>query len=86
MMESVILNVVIPVGWNQTIPGISLQIATCIASKYHNVSELIKAYIEIETSKQELLLSEIMVTEKRKVGKSLSKKIYQIMFGKDCNK
>lgn len=69
----------------QTIPGVSLQIATSISKIYHTVDELMKAYNEIDNGdikQKELLLSEIMITEKRKIGKSLSKKIYEIMFGK----
>jgi ERCC4-type nuclease len=66
----------------QTIPGVSLQVATSIAKKYCNMNELMQAYQEIEEKAKEVLLSDIMVTEKRKVGNSISKKIYQIMFGK----
>jgi crossover junction endonuclease MUS81 len=68
----------------ETIPGVSLQVATSIAKTYGNMNELMEAYIKIgdQENMKEVLLSDIIITEKRKVGKSLSKKIYQIMFGK----
>lgn len=61
----------------QTIPGVSVRIAECISDRYKNINELLKSYIE----HGELLLSEIMITEKRKIGKFLSQKIYNVLFG-----
>jgi len=54
------------------IPGVSLNIAKKISEHYKNMNELINAYKE----NNEELLANIQITEKRKIGKALSKKIY----------
>ena len=62
-----------------TIPGVSIQVANKIKEKYSCMNELIKAYNDNDNTKY--LLSEIMITEKRKINKSLSEKIYKSIFG-----
>ena len=57
------------------IPGVSLNIAQKIKEKYSCMNDLVIKFVE-----QELLLSEIQVTEKRKLGKNLSKKIHDSLF------
>lgn len=64
------------------IPGISMNIAEKISNEYKNMNELFKAYNEIDNSNIEEkyhLLANIQITEKRKLGKALSKKIYNAL-------
>lgn len=64
------------------IPGVSFKTATIITTKYQNIFELCNAYNLCENTDKEYLLSDIEISTKRKLGKSLSKKIYQAIF---CN-
>lgn len=57
------------------IPGVSLNIAQKIKEQYSCMNDLVCKFVE-----HELLLSEIQVTEKRKLGKNLSKKIHDSLF------
>jgi ERCC4-type nuclease len=59
------------------IPGISLTIANKISEHYPSLFELVKAYMLSDSP--ESLLSEIKINEKRKLGKVLSKKIYECL-------
>ena len=64
------------------INGVSNSIATTIYQKYKNYKELIDVYNTLSDSDSELLLSEMIISndsnsKKRKIGKALSKKIYQ---------
>jgi crossover junction endonuclease MUS81 len=64
------------------IPGISYKIALIITKEYHNANTLIKKYDELTSEKDKLeLLSSIQISEKRKLGKSLSAQIYYCL----CN-
>jgi ERCC4-type nuclease len=68
------------------ITGVSYNIALCITKHYRNAGELIDAYRSTSITSslsetRENLLSTIMITPKRKVGKALSKKIYTAMCG-----
>lgn len=65
------------------IQGVSLNIASKINKQYNNMAELINKYQAIDEDKRLLLLSDIMVTDKRKLGKVLSLKIYKELFGKN---
>lgn len=62
-----------------TINGVSIQVANKIKEKYNNMNQLILSYNEYNLE-HKLMLSEIMITEKRKIGKSLSEKIYNSLF------
>jgi ERCC4-type nuclease len=70
------------------IPGVSTKIAKIISYKYKNMNELIQAYNEInneinnggKAGKAESLLANIQLSEKRKLGMSLSIKIYKSLF------
>jgi len=59
------------------IPGVSLSIANKISERYPSFFELIKAYTTSTDS--ELLLADIQLGNKRKLGKCLSKKIYECL-------
>lgn len=58
------------------IHGVSEVIATKIIEKYKSMNILINAYNDLSINECENLLMDIMINEKRKLGKSLSKKIY----------
>lgn len=58
------------------ISGVSVQVAKKIKEKYINMNELVTAY----NNNDKFILSELMITEKRKIGKSLSEKIYNSLF------
>lgn len=59
------------------INGVSLKIAEAIKKKYKSIFCLIETYMQKETEKEkELLLVDLVITDKRKIGKALSKKIY----------
>ena len=63
------------------IPGISERIAYMIADKYSSVGYLIYTYLNIQSIKErEELLSEIQTSDKRKLGKIISKRVYKIAF------
>lgn len=57
------------------IPGVSLNISNKLSDKFKNMKTLIK-YLE---ENNEESLSEIHITEKRKLGRALSKKIYECL-------
>lgn len=61
------------------IPGVSLKIAKSIESyPFVSIKDLVDKYNSIQSVKdKELLLADIAITEKRRVGKALSKKIYE---------
>lgn len=59
------------------IPGVSLNIAQKINEKYSCMNDLVTKFLDQGC---DLLLSEIQVTEKRKLGKNLSKKIHDSLF------
>jgi crossover junction endonuclease MUS81 len=59
------------------IPGVSLSIANKISERYPSFFELIKAYTT--STDCELLLADIQLGNKRKLGKCLSKKIYECL-------
>lgn len=56
------------------ITGVSYSTALCITKHYKNAKELIDAYRQSDSADN--LLADISVTDKRRVGKALSKKIY----------
>lgn len=58
------------------IHGVSEIIAKKIVEKYKSMNQLINTYNNLSTNECENLLIDIMINEKRKLGKSLSKKIY----------
>lgn len=63
------------------IPGISITIAKRITTVHSNLPELIIAYNKLETvTEKEKMLSSIQITDKRKLGVALSKKIYNSLF------
>jgi len=63
------------------IPGISINIAKKIYTVYPSIPELVHAYNQLnETNKREDMLSNIQINEKRKLGKALSKKIYNALY------
>jgi crossover junction endonuclease MUS81 len=63
------------------IPGVSNNIAQKICDKYNCMIDLINAYNSQQQNEQnkEKLLADIQITDKRKLGKALSKKIYNAM-------
>lgn len=58
------------------IHGVSEIIAKKIVEKYKSMNQLINIYNNLSQDECENLLIDIMINEKRKLGKSLSKKIY----------
>lgn len=63
------------------IPGISMTVAQTIQHSYKNMSELFNEYAKYESIlDKENLLFEMIICGKRKIGKSLSKKIYNCLF------
>jgi hypothetical protein len=65
------------------IPGVSINIAKKIHEKYNTFNDLILAYQStVDEKNKELLLADIQFTATRKVGKSISKKIYCSITGK----
>jgi ERCC4-type nuclease len=59
------------------ISGVSMKIAESIKKDYKNMFCLINEYNNQETEKErEMLLVDTVITDKRKIGKALSKKIY----------
>lgn len=62
------------------IPGVSINIAKKITTHYKTMIDLINTYNENEdNNKKENLLADIQITDKRKLGKALSKKIYNAL-------
>ena len=60
------------------IPGISVKIANVIIEQYTSINNLINQYHRLENIKEkDELLKDVQITTKRKLGKVLSKKIYQ---------
>lgn len=69
------------------IPGVSIKTAKTISYKYKNMNELIQAYnVESDYSLKCSLLSDISLCEKRKIGISLSTRIYKSLFENSQNK
>jgi|UniRef100_A0A6C0DZS2 ERCC4-type nuclease len=63
------------------IPGVSESIAKVINDKYMTMSNLISEWNKIENIKdKEKMLVDLQITDKRKIGKALSKKIYDAHF------
>lgn len=63
------------------IPGVSFPTALALQNEYHSLANLINMYNMIETqNEREILLSNFELPNKRKIGKALSKKIYQALF------
>jgi ERCC4-type nuclease len=62
------------------IPGVNTKTAKAINYKYKSMNELIRAYDIDVSGLKELLLSDIDISEKRKLGISLSTKIYKSLF------
>jgi crossover junction endonuclease MUS81 len=59
------------------IPGVSFATALKISELYPNMKSLIDAYNNCENDSNKMdLLSRIVVNEKRKIGRALSKKVY----------
>jgi crossover junction endonuclease MUS81 len=62
------------------VPGVSANIAKAILKRYGSMNELIKAYDSIENENDKKLLLTDIVIGKRKLGKVLSEKIFNILF------
>lgn len=66
------------------IPGVSINIAKKITEKYQCMMDLMNTYNnEEDINKKENMLSDILINDKRKLGKALSKKIYNAFCYKD---
>lgn len=66
------------------IPGISYNMAQVISSQYQSMKHLMDAYAICNTDKErEKMLSTVQVTASRKLGPSLSCKIYNALYGVD---
>jgi crossover junction endonuclease MUS81 len=63
------------------IPGVSIKVAQIIHNKYPSFNDLFLAYQSTQES-NELLLADIPFTNTRKIGKSISKKIYHAITNK----
>ena len=61
------------------INGVSKAVANKISEKYNSLMLLINMYNSMDKVSCENLLSDIQITEKRKLGKALSKKIYNAL-------
>ena len=62
------------------IPGISINIATKIIQEYKSIQLLLKSFCKKESqNEKENMLKDIQITEKRKLGKVLSKKIFEYL-------
>jgi len=59
------------------LPGVSTNLASKIKDRYHCMSNLIQSFIESDCKD---MLKDIQVSEKRKLGKVLSEKIYNSLF------
>jgi ERCC4-type nuclease len=58
------------------INGVSKTIAEKIAKKYTSLQQLLTAFTTVNNNQPEDLLHDLQITDKRKLGKALSKKIY----------
>ena len=68
------------------IPGISIKIAIKIHEKYNTFNDLMIAYNLIESIEiKKKMLSEIQVTQNRKIGKAVSERIYYSIYGNKAN-
>lgn len=64
------------------IPSVSSIIAIKIHEKYNTLSDIILAYTLIENEgDKKIMLSNIIINDKRKVGKAVSEKIYNALMG-----
>lgn len=64
-----------------TIPGVSFKMGEAILNKYKTLGDLFDTYLGIETEEEkEKLLESIQVSNKRKLGKVLSSRIYTFLF------
>jgi len=62
------------------VPKVSVTVAEAIRKEYPTLMSLCKAYMEKETEKEkELLLANMMLNEKRKVGKVISTNVYHYL-------
>lgn len=62
------------------IPGVSVKIATQISEKYKSFKNILESYEKLDTVKErELMLSELK-NNNRKLGKVLSKRIYEYLY------
>jgi crossover junction endonuclease MUS81 len=61
------------------INGVSKAVANKISEKYNSLMLLINMYNSMDKVSCENLLADIQITEKRKLGKALSKKIYNAL-------
>ena len=86
--KSHVLNNNPVVNMLSVIPGISINIAKKIEERYETLPILIESYNKLnDINEREKLLSDIKITDKRKIGVVLSKKIYNFLFvDKKCNK
>jgi crossover junction endonuclease MUS81 len=64
------------------IPGVSIKVAQIIHNKYPSFNDLLLAYQNNTQEINELLLADIPFTNTRKIGKSISKKIYHAITNK----
>ena len=63
------------------IPQCSMRIGESVINTYGSLMDLFDVYQGIETEKEkEELLSSIQITENRKLGTKISKKIYDYLF------
>ena len=64
-----------------TIPGVSFKMGEIILKKYGTLGDLFDTYLGLETEEEkEKLLEKIQISEKRKLGKILSARIYKFLF------
>lgn len=79
--KSNVINDNILIHMLSVIPGVSVNIAKKISEQYKNLPELINNYNSLLTQVgKENMLSDIKVTNKRKLGTVLSTKIYNSLF------
>lgn len=64
------------------IPKVGHNVAKSVAEKYNTMSNLCLSFEECEDEHRELMLSELKVG-KRRIGKIISKQIYNFLHGKD---
>ncbi len=63
------------------IPGISIKIATKIHEKYNTINELVLSYMKIDEKDKKKMLSELIISDNRRLGKITSEKIYYAICG-----
>lgn len=68
------------------IPGISINISKKISDNYPTLPSLINAYDKLlDVTEKEIMLSNIKINDKRRLGLALSKKIYNSLYiNKEC--